>query len=202
ALHATPDRSAVLLHLGFRDGAIVLKVQVEAPDAEYPGQQELRIEPRLLDPAPGQHLRRLARQLQRPLHFYAADADSSCSASLASLSALISSSRSPFSTSCSRCSVSPIRWSVTRPCGKLYVRIFADRSPVPTCVLRAFARSASCSAIFASSSRLRSTFSALTLFLSCDFSPWQVTTTPAAMCVIRTADSVVLTDWPPGPLER
>lgn len=28
--------------------------------------------------------------------------------------------------------VYPIRWSVTLPCGKLYVRIFALRSPVET----------------------------------------------------------------------
>ena len=35
-------------------------------------------------------------------------------------------------TSWSWCTVSLIRWSVTRPSGKLYVRIFSDRSPVPT----------------------------------------------------------------------
>ena len=40
-----------------------------------------------------------------------------------------------------------MRWSVTRFCGKLYVRIFAERSPVPTCRRRSLARSASRSEI-------------------------------------------------------
>ena len=44
--------------------------------------------------------------------------------------------------------------------------------------------------------------SALSLFCSWLFSSWQVTTTPVGTCVIRTAESVVLTDCPPGPLER
>jgi hypothetical protein len=29
-----------------------------------------------------------------------------------------------------------------------------------------------------------------------------IDTVPVGMCVIRTAESVVLTDWPPGPEER
>ena len=41
---------------------------------------------------------------------------------------------------------------------------------------------------------LLSTFIAFTLFLSWDFSSWQVTTTPVGMCVMRTAESVVFTD--------
>ena len=40
------------------------------------------------------------------------------------------------------------------------------------------------------------------LFCSCDFSFWQDTTTPVGRWVMRTAESVVLTDWPPGPEER
>jgi hypothetical protein len=40
------------------------------------------------------------------------------------------------------------------------------------------------------------------LFCSWDFSFWHETTTPVGMCVRRTAESVVFTDWPPGPLER
>src|SRR5690606_23868867 len=51
-------------------------------------------------------------------------------------SAIFNSSRnvciSPLSTSLRLCTVRPIRWSVTRPCGKLYVLIFAERSPVET----------------------------------------------------------------------
>jgi hypothetical protein len=43
---------------------------------------------------------------------------------------------------------------------------------------------------------------ALALFCSCDFSFWQLTTVPVGMWVSRTAESVVLTDWPPGPDER
>ena len=37
------------------------------------------------------------------------------------------------------------------------------------------------------------------LFLCCDFSSCWLTTTPLGICVILTALSVVLTDWPPGP---
>ena len=43
---------------------------------------------------------------------------------------------------------------------------------------------------------------ALSLFWSWLFSSWQVTTRPDGLWVIRTAESVVLTDCPPGPLER
>ena len=43
---------------------------------------------------------------------------------------------------------------------------------------------------------------ARSLFWSCDFSSWQDTTRPVGMWVSRTAESVVLTDWPPGPVER
>ena len=39
-------------------------------------------------------------------------------------------------------------------------------------------------------------------FCSCDFSFWQETTIPVGRWVIRTAESVVLTDCPPGPDER
>ena len=44
--------------------------------------------------------------------------------------------------------------------------------------------------------------SALSLFWSWLFSSWQVTTSPVGLWVIRTAESVVLTDCPPGPLDR
>src|SRR5512139_2486199 len=43
---------------------------------------------------------------------------------------------------------------------------------------------------------------ALFLFLSWDFSSWQLTTRPVGMWVTRTAESVVLTLWPPWPPER
>ena len=40
---------------------------------------------------------------------------------------------------------------------------------------------------------------ALALFLCWLFSSWISTTRPVGRWVIRTAESVVLTDWPPGP---
>ena len=43
---------------------------------------------------------------------------------------------------------------------------------------------------------------ALSLFCSWLRSSWQLTTRPVGLCVIRTAESVVFTDWPPGPLDR
>src|SRR5690606_3625836 len=48
----------------------------------------------------------------------------------------MSSFRSPLSTSESWCVVKLMRWSVIRLCGKLYVRIFSERSPVPTWLRR------------------------------------------------------------------
>jgi len=39
-------------------------------------------------------------------------------------------------------------------------------------------------------------------FLICDFSSWQLTTVLVGMWVMRTAEYVVLTDWPPGPEEQ
>ena len=54
----------------------------------------------------------------------------------------------------------------------------------------------------AARSRARSTRIACSLFCSCDFSFCIDTTMPLGRCVMRTAESVVLTDWPPGPDER
>ena len=48
----------------------------------------------------------------------------------------------------------------------------------------------------------RRTFSALSLFLSCDFSSWQEITIPVGIWVRRTAESVVLTHCPPFPDAR
>jgi hypothetical protein len=39
-------------------------------------------------------------------------------------------------------------------------------------------------------------------FCSCDFSFWQLATIPVGTCVILTAESVVFTLCPPGPLDR
>ena len=43
---------------------------------------------------------------------------------------------------------------------------------------------------------------ARSLFLCCDRSFWQLATRPVGMCVILTAESVVLTCCPPFPLDR
>ena len=58
------------------------------------------------------------------------------------------------------------------------------------------------SSILACSRRDLKTPMAFSRFLICDFSSWQLTTTPVGMCVMRTAESVVLTLWPPLPPER
>src|SRR5205823_12055949 len=44
--------------------------------------------------------------------------------------------------------------------------------------------------------------SAFARFLICDFSSWHETTTPVGRWVMRTAEYVVFTDWPPGPEEQ
>ncbi len=43
---------------------------------------------------------------------------------------------------------------------------------------------------------------AMSRFWSCERSFWQATTRPLGRWVMRTAESVVLTSWPPGPEER
>ena len=43
---------------------------------------------------------------------------------------------------------------------------------------------------------------AVCLFEVCERSFWHWTTIPVGMCVIRTAESVLFTCWPPAPLAR
>jgi hypothetical protein len=43
---------------------------------------------------------------------------------------------------------------------------------------------------------------AVAMFLCCERSSWQATTMPVGMWVRRTAESVLLTCWPPAPPER
>ena len=50
--------------------------------------------------------------------------------------------------------------------------------------------------------RVRRLRIALLRFLSCERSSWHVTTIPVGMCVIRTAEYVVLTLCPPAPEEQ
>mmetsp|Transcript_958 Transcript_958/g.3663 ORF Transcript_958/g.3663 Transcript_958/m.3663 type:complete len:205 (+) Transcript_958:3419-4033(+) len=94
------------------------------------------------------------------------------------------------------------RWSFTRPSLKLYVRTRSLRSPEP---IRPFRRSAlllCASNRFASKTRARKTLNALSLFLCCERSSWQITTVLVGMCVSRTALFVVFTCCPPAPLAR
>ncbi len=51
-------------------------------------------------------------------------------------------------------------------------------------------------------SRDFSTFMADARFLCCDRSFWHDTTMPVGRWVMRTAESVTLTCWPPAPLDR
>ena len=44
--------------------------------------------------------------------------------------------------------------------------------------------------------------SAVCLFDDCERSFWHWTTMPVGRCVIRTAESVLFTCWPPAPLAR
>ena len=48
----------------------------------------------------------------------------------------------------------------------------------------------------------RRTCIAVARFMCCERSVWQDTIIPVGMCVMRTAESVMLTYWPPAPLER
>ena len=96
----------------------------------------------------------------------------------------------------------PIRWSVTLFSLKLYVRIFSERPPPPTWPRRTEASSDCWRSCSAWRRRVRSTRSALVLFWSWLFSSCIVTTSPDGRWVILTAESVVFTDWPPGPDDR
>src|SRR5712691_5659206 len=92
------------------------------------------------------------------------EASASCSRRSAAMSAVTSSSMSPAMTSGRLCRDSFSRWSVTRFWGKLYVRIFSERSPVPTCALRAAASSRCCSSWAILSNRDRRYRRAFSLF--------------------------------------
>ena len=71
-----------------------------------------------------------------------------------------------------------------------------------TWLRRASDASWSAASCAAASSRARRMRIACSRFCSWDFSFWQETTMPVGRCVMRTAESVVLTLWPPGPDER
>src|SRR4030042_472222 len=78
----------------------------------------------------------------------------------------------------------------------------SERSPVPTWSLRSCPCCAVCFCRCASSRRARSSDIARERFLCCERSSWHSTTTPVGMCVMRMAESVLFTCWPPAPGAR
>src|SRR5918995_1270240 len=146
--------------------------------------------------------RSVSTRRSRQLGTDQAEADASCSARSAAMSLSTMPSTWPASTWSSACSVRPMRWSVTRFSLKLYVRIFSERPPLFTWSRRADDCSSACRSRSDWRRRDRRMRSAFSLFWSWLFSSWHVTTSPVGRCVMRTAESVVFTDWPPGPLDR
>src|SRR6266571_4755790 len=126
----------------------------------------------------------------------------SCSARSFADSASTNRSMSPDSTPWTSCSFTSTRWSATRLSGKLYVRIFSARSPDPTCWRRDSASLRCCSSCCMRKSRALRYRMAFSRFWSWDRSSCISTLIPVGLWVIRTAESVVLTDCPPGPEER
>ncbi len=82
------------------------------------------------------------------------------------------------------------------------MRIFSERSPEPICERRAAVASACWRWSSCSYRRARRIRIARSRFWICERSSWQATTSPVGRWVTRTAESVVFTDWPPGPVER
>ena len=78
----------------------------------------------------------------------------------------------------------------------------SERSPLPISDLRVAASFAARSLRSLSRRRAASTASAFALFRCCERSSWHSTTMPVGRCVMRTAESVLLTCWPPAPLAR
>ena len=76
------------------------------------------------------------------------------------------------------------------------------RQPLRVAVLEAERTLAAASSSASACSRERSTSIARARFCSCERSFWQETTIPVGRCVIRTAESVVLTLCPPWPEAR
>src|SRR3989344_8408213 len=95
--------------------------------------------------------------------------------------------RLPFKMSWIPLQDSWMRWSVMRSWGKLYVRIFSLRSPVPIWLRRASPNSLACRSSSSWRRRERKTFMARSRFLIWDFSSWQLTTNPEGRWVMRTA---------------
>src|SRR3970282_1572038 len=78
----------------------------------------------------------------------------------------------------------------------------SDRSPVPTRLRRFCAVSFCRRMTSASRRRALSSDIARARFLCCERSSWHSTTVPVGRCVMRMAESVLLTCWPPAPDAR
>src|SRR5262245_61715667 len=110
-------------------------------------------------------------------------------------------SRSPSSTAVVLPISTLVRRSLMRDWSSTYERIWL---PQLTSDLESSSTLAAALRLFTSSSYsfAFSCFHALSRFLCWLRSFWHATTMPVGTCVRRTADSVLLTCWPPAPLER
>ncbi|MNW08645.1 hypothetical protein D3C71_2054680 [compost metagenome] len=78
----------------------------------------------------------------------------------------------------------------------------SERSPDPTSSLRSLAMAFCAALVCMSFSLADSQDMARARFLCCERSSWHSTTIPVGKCVIRIAESVLLTCWPPAPEAR
>ncbi len=108
-------------------------------------------------------------------------------------------SKSPSMILVMLCHFLPMRWSVMRSLGKLYVRIFSLRSPEPICCLRSAVSDPVASRRAISCSFARSTSIAVSRLPCWVRSVRAEMTMPVGLCKMRTADSTLLTFCPPGP---
>ena len=96
----------------------------------------------------------------------------------------------------------PTRWSLTRLSFQLYVRIFSERAPEPTCALRRPEISFCCSSSCSSNRRERKICIARMRFFSCERSSVQKMRMPVGLCTRSTAVSTLFTFCPPAPPDR
>jgi hypothetical protein len=99
-------------------------------------------------------------------------------------------------------SVRLMRWSVTRPCGKV---VGADALGAVAAADQALARRGDLGVLLALLHVLDARGQhrqACALFLCCERPSWHSTTMPVGRWVMRTAESVLLMCWPPAPEAR
>ena len=84
----------------------------------------------------------------------------------------------------------------------MYVLIFSEREPEPTCIFRRLAISSCCASTSIWYSFARSIDMASSLFLSCERSCVTNRRMPVGLCVRSTAVSTLFTFWPPAPPDR